>query len=312
MKAVIVLMGMVGALLTVFAIGIPLLLGDSGKSRLKAVKARREQLRREAAGSKVKTVSLRDKFQKRTFSQKITERLQFERIFKASALRDRLMKAGWRNAGTPAKYMLAHVVGPVAIGGWLVFMLYGGALSSYVSPALRPVVVVGGVLIGVFLPSLALSNATNKRAKKLTRQFPDALDLLLVCVESGLAVEQAFLRVTEEIGESIPEMSEEFALTGVELAYIGDRKTAYDNMVARTKNEEFKSLASALIQSAQYGTAVSVALRVLSDESRKRRFSAVETKASKLGPKMTVPMIVFILPCLFIVVIGPAALQMQQ
>lgn len=310
MKAIILSLGVLCAFLIVVAIGLPFLGGDSGKSRLKAVRARREAMRRELQESAVRTVSLRDKLKQKTLAQKISERFRLERIMDMDKLKNSMMTAGWRSAEAPSRFLVALVVLPIVFGLYTAFMVYAGPLAPKVDPGMRPLACLGMALVGFLLPRVLLKNAIQKRAQKLSKQFPDALDLMLVCVEAGLSVEQSLMRVTEEIGEAIPEIGEEFALTGAELAFLGDRRTAYDNLVARTDSAEFKSLATTLIQSEKYGTSVAASLRVLSDESRKNRTNLVEKKAAGLGPKMTVPMILFILPCLFMIVIGPAIINL--
>ncbi len=163
-----------------------------------------------------------------------------------------------------------------------------------------------------YLPSLLLSNAIQKRQKILRRAFPDTLDLMVICVESGLSIEATFQRVTEEIVESAPPLAEEIALTSAELAFLGDRRLAYDNLAERTGLPGFKSLCTTLLQSERYGTPLAVALRVLSQENRETRMAAAEKKAAMLPAKLTVPMIVFFLPVLFMIIIGPAAIQVSR
>lgn len=313
MKPLIIMMAVLGVFLFTFAIALPFMMADSNKSRLKAVRARRESLKKELQNQqKVKTVSLRDKLGKKTTTQKVAERINIARLVDMSALKDKLSAAGWRGADTPQRFILARIILPIVMGAYSAWMIYGGPLQEKITGNMRPFTVFGLCVIGFMLPSLLLKNAVTKRSVALSRQFPDALDLMLVCVEAGLSVEQSFMRITEEIGESIPEISEEFALTGAELAFLGDKRQAYDNMTNRVVNAEFRSLATTLIQSEKYGTPVGSALRILSEEARKTRTNTIEKKAASLGPKMTVPMILFILPTLFMIVIGPAVLTLRK
>lgn len=311
MKSTVLCLGVLAAMLFVFALAIPLLQGDSGRARLKAVRARREAFRDDLKQKKPTSTSLRDKLAKKTFSSKLSERLNLRRFGDMNQLRNKLMLAGWRDPNTLPKFLVIRAVFPLAVGGYLAMTIYGGALGGHVKPALRPVAVFGGALCGFLLPGILVKNACLNRAKKLSKQFPDALDLMLVCVEAGLSVEQSFMRITEELGDAIPEVAEEFALTGAELAFLGDRHQAYKNMVARTQMAEFKSLATSLSQSETYGTSVGGSLRALSEDSRRMRVLTVEKKAGTLGPKMTVPMILLILPCMFLVLIGPAIIQVM-
>jgi len=166
--------------------------------------------------------------------------------------------------------------------------------------------------IGYYLPVLMLRNRISKRQLKLQRAYPDALDLVVICVESGMSVEAAFAKVTEQMMESCPEIAEEFGLTTAELAFLSDRRQAFDNLADRTGMAVFKSLSTTLQQSEKYGTPVAVGLRVLAKESRDARLALAEKKAAALPPKLTVPMILFFLPVLFIIIGGPAGIQLAQ
>ena len=312
MKSVVLSMGTLAALLAVLAIAMPFMGGDSGRARLKAIRAKREAFREDlAVRKKPKGLSLRERMAKKSLSMKISERLNLSKFVNMDRLRNKLVQAGWRDPNTLPKFLVVRLILPFAVAGYLAFTIYAGALGPSIKPPLRPFAVLGGALLGVFIPGIMVSNAIQNRAKKLTRQFPDALDLMLVCVEAGLSIEQAFMRITEELGEAIPEIAEEFALTGAELSFLGDRKQAYVNMVSRTGLQEFKSLATALAQSDDFGTSIGSSLRALSEDSREMRVLMVEKAAGKLSPKMTIPMILLILPCMFMVLIGPAVIQVM-
>jgi tight adherence protein C len=166
--------------------------------------------------------------------------------------------------------------------------------------------------LGLQAPMLFLRNAISKRQLSIKRAFPDALDLTLICIESGMSVEVAFRKVATEIAtQSIP-LSEEFALTTAELSYLQDRKMAYENLAKRTGLEGVKSVCLALMQSERYGTPLGQSLRVMAQENRDMRMSEAEKKAASLPPKLTVPMILFFLPCLFIVILGPSYIKVQE
>ncbi len=162
---------------------------------------------------------------------------------------------------------------------------------------------------GFYAPILYVTNRAAKRKKSIQLAWPDALDLLLICVESGMSVEAAFRKVSEEIGSQSAELAEEFVLTNAELSFLQERKAAYENLASRTGLETVKSIAQALIQAERYGTPVAMALRVLANESREMRMNEAEKKAAALPPKLTVPMILFFLPVLFAVILGPAIMQ---
>jgi len=166
--------------------------------------------------------------------------------------------------------------------------------------------------LGMKLPHLFLKNLTKRRQLSIRRAFPDALDLLLICVESGMSIEVAFRRVSQEIGsQSIP-LAEEFTLTTAELSYLQDRRQAYDNLATRTNLDGVKAVCTALVQAERYGTPLGTALRVLAQENRDMRMADAEKKAAGLPPKLTVPMILFFLPVLFVVILGPAFIRVME
>jgi tight adherence protein C len=187
------------------------------------------------------------------------------------------------------------------------WLLYKGQFEPVRHGLISTIIAAGGYM----LPGIFLTNATSKRQTKMQRAFPDALDLMVICVESGMSVEKSFQWVSEEIAAQSQDLAEEIALTCAELSYLGDRSKAYENFSTRTGMQQVKALTGTLIQAERYGTPVGSALRVLSDESRTERMSIAERKAASLPAKLTVPMIVFFLPVLFVVIIGPAYLQFQ-
>ncbi|MFN3078137.1 MAG: type II secretion system F family protein, partial [Alphaproteobacteria bacterium] len=186
---------------------------------------------------------------------------------------------------------------------------YFGLSKSTMAPPMKVLMTLGAAGLGYYLPNMILTNAVQARQTELQKAFPDALDLLSICVEAGLSVEAAFSRVADEIGDRSPQIAEEFGLTTAELAFLSDRRQAFDGLAERTGLPTVKSLATALVQAEKYGTPVTVALRVLSQENRDARMAAAEKKAGALPAQLTVPMIVFFLPVLFVVILGPAAIQ---
>ena len=168
---------------------------------------------------------------------------------------------------------------------------------------------VAAAYVGIKIPEFFLSNLIQKRQQSISKAYPNALDLLLICVESGMSIEHAFRKVSQEIGtESIP-LAEEMALVTAELSYLPDRRQAYENLGLRTGLESIRSLSTVLIQAERYGTPIGSALRTMAKENRETRMMEAEKKAAALPPKLTVPMIVFFLPVLFVVIIGPALIQ---
>ncbi|MEL6316767.1 MAG: type II secretion system F family protein [Pseudomonadota bacterium] len=228
------------------------------------------------------------------------------------ALKMRLARAGLRSRPAAVGFLFARIALPPALiaATLLYFYLFlhaeHGTANNYLLAAL------GAGMLGYVAPGMWLDNAKTKRQQKLIMAYPDMLDLLTICVESGMSIEQSFARVAKEIGPNAPELSEELQLTTAELAFLGDRRRALDNLAERTDLAAVRAIVSALIQAEKYGTPVGQALRVASDESRNERMSRAEQKAAALPAKLTVPMMIFFLPILFIVILGPAVMRLQD
>jgi tight adherence protein C len=224
--------------------------------------------------------------------------------------RHKLEMAGYRGEGAMITYLFMRVVVPAAI--FVIAIVYLFGVGRYDQPPIMRLVIalaIGGV--GFYLPDLIVKSKIQKRQLSIRRTWPDALDLMLICVESGMSVEHAFKKVADEIAIQSVALAEELALTNAELSYLNDRRQAYENLGKRTGLEAVKSVMTSLIQADRYGTPVGQALRVLAKESRDMRMADAEKKAAALPPKLTVPMILFFLPCLFVVIIGPAAIQVM-
>jgi tight adherence protein C len=191
----------------------------------------------------------------------------------------------------------------------IVALLYAWLVFPDKPIGVRLVVVAAVGVFGYLMPQILLKNAISKRQKALQRAYPDALDLIVICVESGMSIEAAFNKVTDQMADSSAEMAEEFGLTAAELAFLSDRRQAFENLHERTGMPTFKALATTLLQSERYGTPIANGLRVLAQENRDARMSTAERKAAALPAQLTVPMIIFFLPVLFVVIVGPAAIQ---
>lgn len=222
-------------------------------------------------------------------------------------VRDLLLQAGNRNPAAPMKYMMAQILIPVFLV--LFGMIILGSSEKEVSPVVQMMILGGGAVFGFFLPRILVKNTAIKRVQDLSLAFPDALDMMLICVQGGIGLEQTVDRVAQEVGEYAPVLAEELGILSAEMAMLNDRRSALSDFGRRVGGHG-KSFATALIQAEQYGTSVSQALRVLADELRDIRMSNAEEKAASLPPKLTVPMILFFLPALFIVILGPAGIQM--
>jgi tight adherence protein C len=221
-----------------------------------------------------------------------------------------LQQAGYRGRAAAVKYLALRVVSPLvfcAISALYVF----GILQLNQPLILQVLIVVAATGFGFFLPPILLKNKADKRKLEIGRAWPDAVDLMLICVETGMSIEHAFKKVAEEMGATSIELAKELSLTNAELSYLQERRQAYGNMSKRTDLEAVQAVMGCLIQSEKYGTSLGVSLRVLAQESREMRMSAAEKKAAALPPKLTVPMILFFLPVLFAVIVTPAAIQIM-
>ncbi len=313
----ITLLASAGAFVTIVAVGLPLLQRDTLQDRMQAVTRRREELSRQQRErldqqQAQKTSSAR--YQRRRsegFMRAVLERLQLQRMLADPGLRNHLARAGLRSQGAAVTYIFFRVCTPLVTTAVAALFIYSLIQPEW-SMIMQLIALALAAGAGYYLPTILLSNMIQKRQTALNKYFPDALDLLVICVEAGLSIEAAFKRVAHEIAESAPEIAEEFGLTQAELAFLGERHQAYDNLAQRTGIHATKSLATNLIQAERYGTPVSVSLRVLSQENRDARMSVAEKKAAALPAQLTVPMIVFFLPGLFVIILGPTIIRIMN
>lgn len=299
---------------TVFTL-IPALGGDPLKARMKSVALEREELRarqraRLAAEADRRRKGLRE--EQSLGMRNIVDRLDLRRALADEGTLQKLKEAGFRGQNPLTKFLFFRLVLPF-VGFSLAFVyvfLLGGLPDK--PTFVKLFVCILAAYAGFYAPNLYVSNRATKRKKSIQMAWPDALDLMLICVESGMSVEAAMRKVADEIGSQSVELAEEFVLTNAELSYLQERKQAYENLASRTGLESVKSVAQALVQAERYGTPVSHALRVLASESRDMRMNEAEKKAAALPPKLTVPMILFFLPVLFAIILGPAGIQVSQ
>ncbi|MBE7245163.1 MAG: type II secretion system F family protein, partial [Actinomycetospora chiangmaiensis] len=223
----------------------------------------------------------------------------------------KLLMAGYRGQGAETAFLFFRLVTPV--GALIAALFYLFILEAVdVSFLMRIAITIGAAFLGIKTPELFLVNAAKKRQTEIRKAWPDALDLTLICVESGMAIENAFRKVSTEIAVSSVVLAEELAVMVAEMSFLPDRRVAYENLVMRTGLEPVKAVATALSQAERYGTPIGQALRVLAQESRDARMIEAEKKAAALPPKLTVPMILFFLPVLFVVIITPAVIQIMR
>jgi tight adherence protein C len=278
---------------------------------MKAVASERERLRQRERDrlNKSEKVSLRQT--PKQVVSKVVEDFNLTKWLAQEAARDKLVMAGYRGHAPYVTFLFARAVTPIVL--FLGAALYVFVITNLDKPlSVKIGICLGAAYLGLQAPMLFLKNAISKRQLSIKRAFPDALDLLLICIESGMSVEVAFRKVAAEIASQSIALSEEFALTTAELSYLQDRKVAYENLAKRTGLEGVKSVCLALMQSERYGTPLGQSLRVMAQENRDMRMNEAEKKAAALPPKLTVPMILFFLPCLFIVILGPTYIKIQM
>src|SRR6185437_6684742 len=298
----------IAASATVYTLVMPLFAGEGLSKRMKAVASERERLRQRERErlNKSEKVSLRQT--PKQLVSKVVEDFNLTKWLAQEAARDKLIMAGYRGNAPYVTFLFARAVTPIVL-------FLGAALYVFVitqmdkSLTVKLGICIAAAYLGLQAPMLFLKNAISKRQLSIKRAFPDALDLLLICIESGMSVEAAFRKVSVEIGSQSVALAEEFTLTTAELSYLQDRKVAYENLGKRTALEGVKSVCLALQQAERYGTPLGQSLRVMAQENRDMRMNEAEKKAASLPPKLTVPMILFFLPVLFIVILGPTYIK---
>jgi tight adherence protein C len=298
------------AFATIVTLGVPMLERGGLDDRLKSVAKRREELRaRHHAALNAKRGALR--IETNSMMKATLDRFKLSNILEGENSREKLAMAGYRGQAPLVTFMFFRFVMPFIVFAVTLFYLF---LIMHLS--WPPIQKVGaafvGALVGFYLPDLFVNNMIARRQKSIMAAFPDALDLLLICVESGMSIESAFTRVAGEIGTQSAELAEELALTTAELSYLPDRRMAFDNLARRCGHPGVKAVATALNQAEKYGTPLGQALRVTATENREMRMQEAERKAASLPAKLTVPMIIFFLPCLFVVIMGPAIIQISR
>jgi tight adherence protein C len=299
-------------LITIITVAQPLLKGDKLMARMKSVATDREAMRlRNRAALKL------EHSEKGTLRQtakgpwkSIVDSLNLQKMLEDPNVTQNLLEAGLRGPGPLAIFYFARFSLPIIF--FLMALAYIVLTGQEMAGNMKLAVAVGACAVGFYLPNIIVKNISGKRKSSIMRAFPDALDLLLICVESGMSIEAAFQRVGAEIGTSSIELAEELGLTNAELAYLQDRRVAYENLAKRTNHPGVKGVATALIQAERYGTPLGSALRVMAKENRELRMTEAERKAAALPAQLTVPMIVFFLPVLFIVILTPAYIRWQN
>lgn len=305
------LLAAIAASATAYTLIMPLFAGDGLNKRMKAVADERERIRQRERDrlNKAEKVSLRQA--PKQIVSKVVEGFNLGKWVAQEAARDKLVMAGYRGQAPYLTFLFFRMVMPIVFFAGAVLYVFVISRMEQSTP-IKIGICLAAAYAGLQAPMLFLKNAISKRQLSIKRAFPDALDLLLICIESGMSIEAAFRRVSIEIGSQSVALAEEFTLTTAELSYLQDRKVAYENLARRTGVEGVKSVCLALQQSERYGTPLGTSLRVMAQENRDMRMNEAEKKAAALPPKLTVPMILFFLPVLFVVILGPTFIKVSE
>ena len=300
----------IAASATAYTLIMPMFAGESLAKRMKAVASERERIRARERERMNKSEKVALRQTPKQFISRIVEDFNLTKYLAQESARDQLTLAGYRGQAPYVTFLFFRLVAPIVLG--IASILYVFVIAHLQkSMPVKIGICVGATYLGLQAPMMFLKNAIAKRQLQIKRAFPDALDLLLICIESGMSIEAAFRKVATEIATQSIALSEEFTLTTAELSYLQDRKVAYENLAKRTGLEGVKSVCLALQQSERYGTPLGQSLRVMAQENRDMRMTEAEKKAASLPPKLTVPMIVFFLPVLFVVILGPTAIKLM-
>ena len=286
---------------------------DPMAKRVKALAERREQL---TAGIVTSTAKKRASLiRKNETTDRMKSMLQGLRVLQDSQLKtaqQRLAQAGIRKKEWAVAVIFARMIAPIVLGVSIGALVYWSNLFPEWGSIKRFMAFAAAVGIGYKGPDIFIANLVNKRTDAVRKGLPDALDLLVICAEAGLTVDAAFGRVAKELGRAYPELGDEFALTAIELSFLHERRSAFENLAYRVNLEAVKGVVTTMIQTERYGTPLASALRVLSAEFRNDRMMRAEEKAARLPAIMTIPLIMFILPVLFVVILGPAACSISD
>jgi len=306
-KTALILLVILASGITLYTLLGPLLEGNQLKRRMGAVSNERENMRKARMDHLSEGSGLRS--ESKGFVKNLVDNLSLERLLAATDLKDKLSQAGLRGQRPVYMFYLFRLVMPILL------MIFGALYFVLLNPmewraSQSWLAAFALMLLGYYAPSIYVKNKAGKRMASIAPVFPDALDLLLICVESGMSIEMAFGKVSREMAENSIELAEEFSLTTAELSYLQSRRQAYENLARRNNHAGIRAVSTALIQSERYGTPLGSTLRTMANENRQMRVLAAEKKAAALPAKLTVPMIVFFLPVLFIVILTPAGMRM--
>lgn len=281
--------------------------GQDLDKRIKAVNERREELRRRSRAA-MQGANGQLRHTDEGFKKRVVERLNLVKLLEDPKVEEKMTQAGFRGPKPLTTFYFFRFASPFIFMAFTALYLYG--INGFgMTGTTKLCFIVGATVVGFYAPNVYLTNRIAKRKASIMQAFPDALDLLLICVEAGMSIEAAVSKVSQEVGSSSIELAEELTLLSAELSYLPNRSMAYNNLGKRTNHPGVKSVSTAMVQAETYGTPLSAALRTMAKENRELRLSAAEKKAAALPAKLTVPMILFILPVLFLVIMGPAVIS---
>jgi tight adherence protein C len=307
-QIMVMLLAAVATFVTVLTIALPVLQRDRMGQRMKVMATERDKMRAARLADLAKEGQGRLRQTPKGFMQQIVDQLNLRQAFESEDIKNRLKMAGLRGQAPLVTYMFFRLVAPIIVA--IMALIYLFVLSNFqYPPIVKFGMAIGAGYLGFYLPNMFIENLVQRRQTSIRNSFPDALDMLLICVQSGMSIEAAFQKVSGDVGAQSLELAEELSLTTAELSYLQDRRQAFENLGKRTGIAGIKAVATALIQAERYGTPVGQALRVMAKENRDMRMAEAEKKAAALPPKLTVPMIIFFLPVLFVVILGPAIIQ---
>ena len=296
---------------TVITLAMPLLGGNELEKRMAAVAAEREKIRQRER----ERLSRGDKTTRRAspkqYMQTVVEKFNLSSLLGEETMRSLLVQAGYRGEGPYVVFLFFRMVAPVVMLAATAFYVFILLKLDY-PWTVNVGICIAATYFGIYLPNLFVRNKISRRQVSINRAFPDVLDLMLICVESGMSLEATFQRVSQEIGAQSIALAEELTLATAEMSYLSDRRLAFENLAKRVPLDGIKSLCLALQQSEKFGTPLAQTLRVIAQENRDQRMTAAEKKAAALPPQLTVPMILFFLPVLFVVILGPAVIKVME
>ena len=296
---------------TVITLAMPLLGGNELEKRMAAVAAEREKIRQRERERLARGDKTTRRASPKQYMQTVVEKFNLSNLLGEETMRSLLVQAGYRGEGPYVVFLFFRMVAPLSMLASSAFYVFVLLKLDY-PWTVNLGICLAATYLGMYLPNLFVKNKITRRQASINRGFPDSLDLMLICVESGMSLESTFQRVSQEIGTQSIELAEELTLATAELSYLPDRRLTFENLAKRVPLDGIKSLCLALQQSEKFGTPLAQTLRVIAQENRDQRMTAAEKKAAALPPQLTVPMILFFLPVLFVVILGPAVIKVME